>query len=206
MASRVDFKAWSGTRYGRLVALWPCSEDNNKRWFFRCDCGALRDYYTGNVLSGVTRSCGCLNTERRREKGKNVTHGMKGSREYRIWSGMLSRCRAEDSDHKTRYFDRGISVCDRWLKFEAFFEDMGFCPPGGTIDRINNDAGYSPSNCRWADVKTQQNNRSTNVLIQHNGRTMTISQWADELAMPYEKLYRRIRILNWSFIDAVSTP
>ncbi|HBN5447502.1 TPA: hypothetical protein L3F56_004202 [Klebsiella oxytoca] len=124
-----------------------------KKGRFLCDCGretVTRIYY---AKTGHTKSCGCL-------KVKSVTkHGMYKTREYGIWSGMMDRCYQENNPRFADYGARGITVCDQWHDFTSFYKDMGNKPDGMSLDRINNDKGYSPDNCRWATLNEQQWNQ-----------------------------------------------
>lgn len=119
-------------------------------------------------------------------------HGMRYTRAYRIWTGMMSRCRNPRAHAFERYGGRGIMVCDRWLDFAAFFEDMGDPPQGKTLDRIDNERGYSKENCRWATSTEQNNNSSANVHVTAFGVTKPLKQWAAERRIKYTTLYARL--------------
>lgn len=161
----------------------------------------------GHLVSGHTKSCGCLKAERD-VSAKYVKHGNarrnSHTPEYRAWHGMLSRCTNPNVRNYHSYGGRGIQVCERWQKFENFLADMGARPEGGTLDRIDNDKCYEPGNCRWASTKVQGNNRSTNRLIEHNGRTLTVAQWAEFGGIPLPSFAGRLR-RNWS-MDRALTP
>lgn len=125
---------------------------------------------------------------------KGFRHGFVGTKLYRIWMGMIARCRISSATSYEKYGGRGITVCERWLKFQNFLEDMGVPPTEGhSIDRINNDLGYFPENCRWANIDLQANNRRNNVLITFHGETLTAAQWARKLGIPRTTIIRRLR-------------
>jgi hypothetical protein len=133
-----------------------------------CECGNITQLLYQHYKSNHTKSCGCLNNERRKLLGKNnLTHNhsnkggkIKCSREYNSWLSMKSRCNYLKNKDWFNYGGRGIKVCDRWISsFENFLQDMGNRPKGFTIDRIDPNGNYEPSNCRWADNKTQRHNQ-----------------------------------------------
>lgn len=124
---------------------------------------------------------------------RRKTHGMSETRECRVWRHMKERCQNVKAINFADYGGRGIKVCDRWRdSFEAFYVDMGPCPKGWTIDRKNSNGNYEPGNCRWLDMRGQQNNRRDNVLIEYNGRTQTMAEWAREIGIQYDTLRRRV--------------
>lgn len=118
---------------------------------------------------------------------------------YRTWYNMLYRCTVKNN-RKHRYQDRGINVCDRWQSFERFVDDMGTSYSSGmSLERTNNNLGYTPENCRWATAKEQANNRSTNRFITHNGITMTIAQWATYANVKSSTFRQRFYVYKWPF-------
>lgn len=159
MPSKLDL---TGQKFSRLVALRIVGKSKSGEMIWRClcDCGTETDVKLGKLRSSRTRSCGCLFDE-----GDNrLTHGEarkgKRSREWRIWDNAKSRCYNPRSTSFKYYGQRGITMCDRWRNsFEAFLEDMGRCPDGLTIDRIENDGNYEPGNCRWATRSQQNSNK-----------------------------------------------
>lgn len=187
-----------GARFGRLVVASIDGATMASSALCRCDCGRETTTIIRRLVIGKTRSCGCLRRESMAGVGRaNARHGMTASRTHASWSHMLARCAAHPS-----YTSRGIKVCDRWLSFENFLSDMGERPPGTSLDRVDNERGYEPGNCRWATPKQQQNNTRRNIRVTHNGETKTVRQWADALGVPYQRLLLRLR-RGWDFSRAV---
>lgn len=186
---------YSGRKWGRLTALSLVKREpkqNNHAWLFRCDCGAEKTIGIKSVRSGNTASCGCLAGEVL--AARNTTHGMSRQhpREYRSWKDMRSRCCCPTDTDYANYGGRGITVCARWQSFAAFFEDLGERPAEHTLDRIDVNRGYSPENCRWAPAEVQANNKRSNFIITHDGRSQTLQQWADETGIQRETLKWRV--------------
>ena len=134
-----------------------------------------------------------------------IKHGMVYSREYSTWKNMLSRCRAIKARSWKNYGARGISVCNRWNKFENFYADMGTKPVGFTLDRINNDGNYEPSNCRWADVFTQGNNKRDSKKITIDGITRTVPEWSRILNIKNPAAFRYRVEAGWT-IKQIKKP
>lgn len=136
----------------------------------------------------------------------NTKHGGHGSLTYSRWKSMNQRCYTKTADAYYRYGGRGITVCDEWHDFAAFLRDMGECPSADmTLDRIDNNLGYQPGNCRWASKADQSKNRSICKQITFQGRTMIASDWAKELGMTPNNLLMRLR-LGWSIERALTQP
>ena len=138
---------------------------------------------------------GVAESNRRRTKHGNASRDRGTTSMYRRWNGIKSRCRNSNHPHYDRYGGRGITVCDEWAdSFEVFYRDVGDPPSSKhTLDRINNNKGYEKGNVRWATRKEQSNNTSANVWVEHDGKRMTWSQWADYLDVPYDLLMARVR-------------
>ena len=160
-------KDLTGQQFGRLVVTERAGNDKYYRamWKCQCDCGEIRVESSSNLLRGLVKSCGCLRSENSRN---SITHGKRKTRLYGVWSDMKTRCYNPKTHNYQRYGGRGITVCDEWLNdFQAFYDwamangyDENAPYMKCTIDRIDNDKGYSPDNCRWVDVATQNKNKS----------------------------------------------
>jgi hypothetical protein len=130
------------------------------------------------LSSSRGRSCGCLGREIHKAQGKvlNLIHGKANTPIYRLWKSMKNRCFNVNNKSYLDYGGRGITVCERWLKFENFFADMGERPQGKSLDRINNNGGYEPSNCRWATSKQQVHNRRPQPAIRRVSNDVLIAE------------------------------
>lgn len=181
-----------GQRFERLTVSKIDRIDRYVYWECLCDCGNIVIATTGNLRSGNTRSCGCF---KRDNPNITVKHGLSQSDEYRIWRGIKDRCRNPTSKYYDRYGGCGIDVCDEWYNsFETFYRDMGPRPsPDHSIDREENDKGYSKGNCRWATPTEQANNRRNNVYYEFDGERKTLTQWCREFRVERWKLQRLIK-------------
>lgn len=129
----------------------------------------------------------------------------KGNPTYVSWSGMRSRCRP-NHPQRQNYFDRGISIAPEWEDFDNFARDMGVRPLHASLDRIDNDKGYSKENCRWATREEQCNNRTSSVLLSFGGETLSVTQWSRRLSISTTALWRRLFVFNWSIEEALTIP
>ena len=191
----------TGKRFGRLVVI---SYKRESKWLCRCDCGNESLVRSDHLKSAATRSCGCLNVET--AIASNLRHGHArglATQTYRAWMAMRNRC---GNPQDPRYGGRGIYVCERWYVYENFLADMGEPPSLGlSIDRINNDGNYEPSNCRWATWSEQMRNRRNSRKLEFRGRTLNLCGWAELLGIQASTLRRRIDVLGWSIERALTT-
>lgn len=191
-----DAKDLTGKRFNLWIVVSRAQNKNGRiYWNCRCECGTERPVLGQNLVNGTAKSCGCLNRLLASKRMKQMSHRdyETGTRLYEIWKNMKARCSPRDTTG--RYYSRGIRVCDEWKNNYAAF--MNWAIQNGytnelTIDRINNDKGYYPENCRWATYKEQGNNKSTNRHIVFNGVKKTMSQWADELNLSYSTIKYRV--------------
>lgn len=189
-----------GQRFGMVIVLESAGSNSSGRalWLCRCDCGTGK-VMRGDVLrGGVSRSCGCSPLKKTR------THGMCGTRVYRIWKGVVRRT-TKPNDHKYAiYGGRGITLHAPWLKFENFLADMSEPGIGESIDRIDPDGPYSPDNCRWATDSEQRRNQRRSVQLTWHGRTLVVADWAALLGLRRNTLGRRIAA-GWPVERALTT-
>lgn len=153
----------------------------------------------------TNKKCGCDKCRRSKSKEYEPIRNKVKMREYSIWQGMKTRVTNPNIDDAIHYSERGITCCDEWLEsFEAFYHDMGPCPDGYTLDRINNDGNYCPENCRWASMTQQSQNRGKfNKVFTYKGKSMVLKEWARELGIKYTTLYQRIYRSGLSFKEAI---
>ena len=190
------YKDLTGHRFGRLLVLSlvndVAGENIPTRWLCRCDCGrevVVRGY---NLKSGQTRSCGCLQREM---AGKYCfKHGKTGSRLHNIWVKMKGRCNRCSEAAYPYYGGRGIKVCDEWQEFMPFYE---WAMANGyrddlTLDRIDPNGDYEPSNCRWLPLKAQNRNKRNNVHVVYNGEIRLLCEWAELFNCPPQDVCREI--------------
>lgn len=203
----------AGDRYGRMVVLSEAEKiSGQRRVLCRCDCGSQKVVFLGHLRRGRTRSCGCLHNEQlsasRRKPGRRP-HGRMGETqrtpEYLAWCNIIQRCTPGRSRSKN-YGDRGIRICARWRQsFDAFLADMGSRPAGTSIDRIDNDGDYEPSNCRWATRAEQNRNRRTTRKLHFNGSEKPIGEWAADFNLPHHVLRDRLNS-GWPPEKALTEP
>lgn len=200
-----------GRRFGRLVVTERAENAPSglTRWKCKCDCGNECIVIANNLMRNHTTSCGCFKDESR--ISVHTKHGLSDTRIYGVYGKIKARCYNENNPSYPRYGGRGITMCDEWKNDpEAFCEwayahnyredaDYGEC----TVDRIDNNEGYSPENCRIADEKTQANNRRSNLIIEHNGEKKTLAQWRDYFGMTQWQAYKNFVVYKRSVQDVI---
>lgn len=197
----------AGQTFNRLTVLKRAKNDKRKRtlWKCKCICGETVIIRGTHLISGATKSCGCLKNEK--IKVLNLTHGMTKTPEYRCWRHIMIRCYNPSCATFKDYGGRGITVCDEWRHdFMAFYDHVGNRPSQQhSIDRIRNNGNYEPDNTRWTLPVTQANNRKSNHLITLYGWTLTISNWSRFVGLKQETIRYRIKH-GWPLSKAIFQP
>ncbi len=187
MSARIDL---TGQKFGRLTAISAASWGRPTTWLCVCDCGTEITVRQGNIRNGHTQSCGCLLLENKSNLSHGHTSGGKNSRTFGCYSNAKSRCFNPKIDRFADYGGRGISMCDRWRdSFSAFLQDMGECPDGQTLERDNVNGHYEPNNCRWASNEEQSRNKRNNILVDIDGKTMVLKDFAKAKGINYHSLH-----------------
>lgn len=193
----------TGKKFGMLTVEARVENDGKyTQWRCLCDCGNEKIIRGYNLTYNNMKSCGC------QVRPSHFVHGFSHrERLYGIWKGMHQRCSDPNWRGAKYYIEKGISVCEEWRDYTVFREwalSHGYAD-GLSIDRIDNDGGYRPENCRWVDARMQANNQSRNKRVAFNGSTKTLSEWATEINIPYDTLKRRL-LKGWSVERAFTTP
>jgi hypothetical protein len=196
-----------GKRFGNLVVLSHSHTKGYTRYFLcQCDCGNQTIVAKNALTTGKQVSCGCLRKKRLGDLNRLPNGYLRLGKIYRA---MKKRCYDTKSNRYDRYGARGIKICDEWLSdinaFRKWSIENGY-KDGLSIDRIDNNGDYSPNNCRWVEPTEQSNNTSRTVMIEYNGKTQTLTQWANELNIPKSTLHNRLRVHGWSVERALTQP
>lgn len=195
-----QIKDLSNQKFGRLTAIKIVGKNKSgsRKWLCICDCGNETVVEQYRLSSGQTKSCGCL------KKENKYVHGLSRSRINKIYRLIKNRCYNKNSSSFKDYGGRGITICKEWVDkengFKNFYEwsmNNGYSEEL-TIDRIDVNGNYEPSNCRWVDRKTQQNNTRRNDYIEYNGEVHTLSEWAEIININKKTLYNRLHKYGWS--------
>jgi len=189
-------KDLTGVRFGRLVVLDRVGTKNGKPlWRCECDCGNIHDVSSTHLLRGSTKSCGCYRPDHAKEL--HTKHNGKGTRLYRIYTGVRTRCFNKNDHAYARYGASGISICKEWDGADGFERFRDWAMNNGysdnlTLDRIDNAKGYQPDNCRWVSMKAQERNRTNNRYLTANGETHIIAEWSDITGIKQSMISQRL--------------
>lgn len=203
------FKDLSGQKFGKLEVISRADDYVSPKgyvavnWLCNCECGNTTIVRGCNLKSGASTSCGC----ERIENPNRRTHGGKHTRLYKIWKSMRTRCNNPNDANYVYYGGRGISICEDWsnfVNFRKWANENGYTD-SLTIDRIDYDGNYCPDNCRWTDATTQANNSRHNHMLEYNGETHTLAEWARITGISYHKLKDRINKCGWDVERALTT-
>lgn len=193
-------------RFGRVVVIRrTIGKNGSYKYLCKCDCGKVFETWGGCLKTGDTKSCGCLNDEKRRGR---KTHGKSKSRLYSIYSSMKQRCYNTKLRAYKRYGGRGITICKEWENsfnsFQSWAESNGY-KEDLTIERIDNNGNYEPSNCKWANKKEQARNRNTSKRLEYKGQIYTYAEWGEFKGLTSSIISARIRN-GWSIEKTLETP
>lgn len=187
----MNFRDLTGQKFGRLTAIRRVENlppYGQARWLFKCECGSDIVIFGYSAAHGKQKSCGCYE----RDNPPRLKHGGTGTPEFRSWTGMRARCMNKNNAAYHLYGGRGIKICERWGKFDNFLADMGPRPSKShSLDRVNPNGDYEPSNCRWASHSQQVRNRRLTVTYTHNGETLSLPEWAERFCIPYPTVWTR---------------
>ena len=185
-----------GQRFGMLTVVSIVLRDSPQGsvWNCRCDCGGMVVRSRHRLTENRPKHCGCMSKElastSRIKHGQTVGH--KPSREYRSWDAMIQRCTNPNHKHYKNYGGRGIKVCNQWLESaESFLKDMGLCPEGFTLDRLDVDEDYTPENCRWVARKDQDRNKRNTVWVEWEGKLVQLRALAEKFNLPRSRVYQQ---------------
>lgn len=208
------FKDLTGQKFGRLTVIKRAGTSKSGKVLWLCECSCEEHNQitttTSNLVTGNTKSCGCLAKENASKVGKaNTVHGDTDSRLYRIFRGMKDRCYNSKNKDYVWYGGKGIKICEEWKNNYAVFKNWAInngYKETLTIERKDFDKDYCPENCEWITIDQQQRNKSSNRLITYNGETMILVEWAEKFNIPYKVLCARINDRGHSFEEAINMP
>lgn len=201
-----DISEYVGKKKNHLTVLCVAErKPTDREWKIHClcDCGNAIDITPSQFKRGVVKSCGCLRNSFCLNKKGHSNHPL-----YHVWLQMMYRCYKRTSKNYEKYGGRGIKVCQEWhdfLEFVRWSDSVGGRPDGYSLDRIDNNGNYGPSNCRWATMKVQNTNKSDNIVIKYNGVSRTLSEWAEHLGIKWVTLHNRY-VRGWSIERMLTEP
>lgn len=208
------FKDLTGQKFDRLTVIKRVGTSKSGKVLWLCECSCREHNQitttTSNLITGNTKSCGCLAKESASRTGKaNTIHGDTDTRLYRIFRGMKDRCYNSKNKDYARYGGRGIKVCEEWLNdyitFKKWATSNGY-QEDLTIERKDFDKDYCPENCKWISMSQQQRNKSNNRVITYNGESKILVEWAEQFNIPYNVLCARINERGHTFEEAINMP
>lgn len=195
----------AGEKYGRWTVR-SLTRTHPRAWLCQCDCGTEKVVAQASLRGGGSTSCGCYRDEKIRE-ALCKEERRRDQPEWRVWHNMVRRCTDPNLSHYKHYGGRGIRVCERWNNYANFIADMGHRPtPTHSLDRIDNDGDYEPSNCRWATPEEQVRNRSDNVWVEFDGRRRKLIELCDKYGIKPRLVRDRMRKYGWPLEKALTTP
>lgn len=212
MANIIDI---SGQKFNRWTVeeLVGRTTSGGGLWKCRCECGTVRNVDGRSLRDGTSKSCGCLRNDNAKAGKYNSARAVTHERLYGVWSGIRSRCLNPHDRAYERYGGRGITICDQWKDYRTFYNwaiENGYDDSSPkyvcTVDRIDNNGNYTPDNCRIVPQLIQCNNRQTNHLLEYEGSTHTISEWARITGINKHTIRRRIDTYGWSVQKALTEP
>ena len=195
-----------GHKFGMLTVLSFSHKKKNRHYYnVKCDCGNEKVVCLEDMRVGDTSSCGCF--QKKQLKNMATTHGESHTRLYKIWAGIRKRCYDNNSSRYSYYGARGVKIYSAWDNFETFklWSMANGYNDTLSIDRINVDGNYEPTNCRWVNKVVQANNRRTNRYLEYKGVTKSMMDWCRELGLSYYKIRSRIYNYHWSVERAFET-
>lgn len=209
--SKYNREEYLNKKYNGLTVKGFEHKNNSLSWLCECECGSMKIYNPYKVITGHTKTCGCGKVERchRLTELYRTKHGGRHERLYNIWHGMKLRCYTPTNKDYNNYGGRGITICEEWINDYAAFRKWALTNGYAddlSIDRIDNDKGYSPDNCRWVNTIKQNNNRRSNHLITYKGETKSIADFCNEKGLSFQTIYARIVHRGWSVEKALETP
>lgn len=186
-----------GQTFGKLTVVMLIGRS---KWLCKCECGELVQHTESKLVNDGVSAC------KKCGLSANTTHGMSRSPEYNSWRKMIGRCTDKDDKSFKDYGEKGIKVCERWMDFNNFIEDMGLQPePNMTIERVESTGNYEPDNCTWATRKEQARNRSTSKILTLNGEAKTVAEWSEIYGHKRTLIADRLE-QGWSVEDAITKP
>lgn len=196
----------TGKKFGRLSVIREYGQTRQGfyQWLCKCDCGNTIISVTGQLNSGGTQSCGCIQKEQLVKRSK--THGMSKTKIYKCWLSMKRRCDNDNCNEYVNYGKRGISYDPKWKTFEGFYEDMGESfKEGLTIERLDVDGDYKKSNCTWIPKEKQASNTRRTRLVTYQGKTDTLSNMARKYGFTPQQFQGRLK-KGWTIEEALTIP